>query len=348
MMTQSMRLMAAAGILVTLTPAWAGPAMQKGQTNWKPYRSPEFGFRIDYPDTMTFYPGGPRRPPQKSMIPLCDDGTVACFEYNGHALDGTQIQAMGVSVNVLREDRTAAECGRIDGNWQPMRRRTINGIVFHYAKTGDAAAGSSRSVVAYRSFYQHTCFEVALVTAQSDLSGQDMKDAGVKPADPKTVQNLSAVMNAMLGSFEFVGPVKHPTGWSRFVDPECGAAFEYPDGATVGNFTFPANFPSDAQSISCEQRFVFREREYVVAAKTNLRSNAAVDAWLQPAGFPSLKQMRVTARRPAFSEYRNAEYLYIYRSGTLYILSVTDEKLSPISSRGDAVLAHLLRSFRAR
>jgi len=129
MITQWMRIMAAAGlVLMTTTPTWARPAAQNGHANWKTYRSPEFGFRIDYPGTMTFYRGGPQRPPQRSMIPLCDDGTVACFEYNGHALDGTEIQALDVSVNVLRDELTASDCDGIDGNWQPIQRRTINGM----------------------------------------------------------------------------------------------------------------------------------------------------------------------------------------------------------------------------
>jgi hypothetical protein len=349
MITQWMRIMAAAGlVLMTTTPTWARPAAQNGHANWKTYRSPEFGFRIDYPGTMTFYPGGPQRPPQRSMIPLCDDGTVACFEYNGHALDGTEIQALGVSVTVLRDELTASDCDGIDGNWQPIQRRTINGIVFHYAQTGDAAAGSSRSMVAYRAFHQNVCFEVALVTAQSDLSGQDMKDAGLTPASPPILQRLDAVMNQMMNSFAFVGPVKDRSRWSLFDGPGCGAEFEYPIGVTVSNFNFPANFPSHAQGISCEQRFVFRGREYVVAAKTNLQDNIAADAWLQLAGFPSLKRMNGPARCDAFAEYRNAHYIYLIRPGTLFILSVTDEKLSPISSRGDAVFAHLLRSFGAR
>jgi hypothetical protein len=351
MITQRMRMMAAAGFLVTMTPAWAGPAMQTGeagQAKWRTYRSPEFGFRIDYPDTMTFYPGGPQRPPEKSMFPVCDDDTVACFEYNGHDFDRTQIQAMGVSVNMVRENRTAPECDRIETNSGPTRTKTINGVVFHFAETGDGGLGSYRNVVAYRVFSKHACFEVALVTAQSDLSAQDMQDAGLTPANPRTLRRLDAVMNRMMDSFAFVGPVKDGSRWSLFEDPGCGAEFEYPVGATVGNFTFPANFTFDSQGISCEQRFVFRGREYIVAAKLNLHDDDVADAWLQSAGFPSLKQMNRPARGHAFTEYQNAEYIYIYRPDTLYIFSVTDARLSPLSSRGDAVLAHLLRSFRVR
>jgi hypothetical protein len=348
MITQWMRRMAAAGFLVMLTPAWAGPATHTGQAKWKTYRSPEFGFRIDYPGTMTFYPGGPQRPPEKSMFPVCDDGTVACFEYNGHAFDRTQIQAMGVSVNVLREALTATECDRIETDSGPIRTKTINGVVFHYAETGDGGLGSYRNVVAYRVFHEHVCFEVALVTAQSDLSAQDMQDAGLTPANPRTLQSLDTVMSQMMNSFAFVGPVKDRSHWGLFDAPGCGAAFEYPVGATVGNFTFPANVPFDAQGISCEQRFVFRGREYVVAAKSNLQDSVAVDAWLKSAGFPSLKQMNELARGHAFTEYGDADYIYLVHPGTLFILSVTDEKLSSVSSHGDAVFAHLLKSFRAR
>jgi hypothetical protein len=346
MITNRMLMMAAAGFLVAMTPAWGQPATQTGQMNWKTYRSPDYGFTIDYPGTMTFYPGGPQRPPEKSMFPICDDDTVACFEYNGHDFDRTQIQAMGVSVNVLREDRTVPECDRIETDSGPILTKKINGVSFRYAEAGDGGLGSFRNVLAYRTFHQHVCFEVALVTAQSNLTAQDMKDAGLTPANPRTLKRLDTVMNEMMESFAFAGPVKDGARWSLFEDRGCGAEFGYPAGMTVSNSTFPANFPSDSQGISCEQRFLFRGREYIVAAKTNLQDGVALDAWLQSAGFPGLKQMKLTVRGQAFTEYRNAEYTYIYRPDNLYILSVTDEKLSPLPSRGDAVFAHLLKSFR--
>jgi hypothetical protein len=58
--------------------------------------------------------------------------------------------------------------------------------------------------------------------------------------------------------------------------------------------------------------------------------------------------MNGPARDNAFTEYQNAKTIYLLSPGTLFIFSVTDEKLSPLSSRGDAAFAHLLRSFQVR
>ena len=315
MITQRMRMMVAAGFLVTMTPAWAGPATQTG---WRTFRSADYGFRIDYPRTMSFYPGGPVRPPEKSMFPICDEGTAACFEYNGHALDRTQIQAIGLSVNVLREDKTEADCSSIETDSRPIRSRTIHGTLFHYADAGDGGLGSSRSVSVYRTLHDGVCFEVALVTAQSDLSGQDMKDAGLRPANPGTLRRLTAAMNQMLESFAFVGPVKDGAGWSRFNGSDCGEEFEYPASAAVENVVPSSPFLFNAWGLSCLDRFTYGGRQYAVAAKENLLTRDAMDEWLGAAGFPRLSEMNVIADGPSYKEYRNPEIVYFVHGTSLF------------------------------
>ena len=52
---------------------------------WQTYHSPDYGFTVDHPRNMTFYPGHPdyKEITLLSFIPICDDTTVACFAYNG-------------------------------------------------------------------------------------------------------------------------------------------------------------------------------------------------------------------------------------------------------------------------
>jgi hypothetical protein len=340
----AIKLIVTAAFLAALAAAaWAEPARQTG---WKTYRSPGFGFEIDYPKTMAFYPGGPVRPPEKSMFPICDDTTVACFEYSGHALDRTQIQAMGLSVNVLRDIGTEAECSRIDTDSQPIRTQTINGIVFHYAQTGEAGLGSGRSMNVYRTLRQGTCFEVALVTAQSNLSAQDLKAQGRKLAGARTLRRLDAVMDRMLNSFAFAGPVNDQAGWSQLSGSPCGEQFEYPDNTTVETDWPSSQRVFNALGLSCLHKFFYRGRQYAVAAKQNLSSRQAMNAWLENSGFPQLDAMQSIVDGPSLVEYRGPDIGYFVRGSSLFLVTVTDGNSTPIPFEEDRVVEHLLRSFR--
>jgi len=88
-------------------------------SDWQTYRSPDYGFSIEYPVNMTFYPGRPDYvATQLSYIPICDYTTVACFEYNGREYEGTNFEAAGLSVNVLRDMKT-------EGTWS--QRSVVSG-----------------------------------------------------------------------------------------------------------------------------------------------------------------------------------------------------------------------------
>lgn len=142
----------------------AGASAESKSTKWQTYRSPDYGFTIEYPQSMTMYPDRPVKAPERSMFPVCE-WTLACFQYNGDAFHNTNVQSMGVSVNVLREMKTEGECNQIDTGTRAVKIMTINGILFHYGDTDEAGLGSGRSVTQYRAFHQNVCFEVALVTA---------------------------------------------------------------------------------------------------------------------------------------------------------------------------------------
>jgi hypothetical protein len=338
------KLIVTAGLLAAIAAAaWASPAKPRG---WKTYRSADYGFSIDYPRTMSFYPGGPVKPPARSMYPICDDTTVACFELSGHALDRTQIQAMGVSVNLLRDIKTDAECNNIETDSQPIRTVTINGAVFHYAETGEAGLGSGRSMTVYRTLHQGACLEVTLVTAQSDVSAEDMKDRGLKPADPRTLHKLDAAMRRMLNSFAFVAPVNEDAGWKRFTGSPCGEEFEYPDNTSVET-VWPSTQPMfNAFGIACLHEFLYRGHDYKVAVKENLPNRDAVNAWLEASRFQQLVGLQPIAEGPSLMEYPGLGTVYFVHGTSLFLVTKTDGESDPIPWDEDGVFEHLVRSFR--
>jgi hypothetical protein len=203
-----MRAMVGAGLLVTMAPAWAETATQTGQAdqmNWATYRSPEYGFTMDYSGSMTFYPGSPP-PPEHSMIPVCDETAVACFEYNGHALDHTVVVALGVSINVLLDNETEEECEQLDDG--PGKMVVLHGRAFYFYETGDAVTGSSENVDDYQTFYDHACFQVALHTVYADVGPLQYPEYGIKPLNASALHEVRSVMDRMARSIVFVGPVK--------------------------------------------------------------------------------------------------------------------------------------------
>jgi len=336
-------------ILFSVTAAaWTAPVPKK-QEGWKTYRSPDFGFTIAYPETMTFYPGHPDEPPEGAMFPICDDTTVACFQYNGNALEGTPAHAAGVSVNVLREFKTATECGSsIDQSLNSTRTTRIHGMLFHYGDTGEAGLGSGRSITEYVAFHQHVCFEVALVTAGRNVAAQEMKDEGLHPVSRRAWRTLRNDMETMLHSFAFVGPVKDGPDWSVLRDWGCGSIFEYPSTTVLHRVREYTNAVFYSNRIACEQSFAYQGREYNVAAKMNLIDANALDEWLTSSGYPGLEQMKIVAKDDEYTEYSDGTYTLFFLGGKVFIFTVSDESHHPIPSQGDLVFAHLICSFRVR
>jgi hypothetical protein len=335
----------AAVLLLAVAPVWAETQTQK---DWRTHRSADYGFRIGYPRTMTFYPGGATRPPEKSMFPICDDETVACFEYNGRVFDRTQIQAVGLSVNLLREDTTEKGCANMQTESQPVRIKYLHGLRFYYGESADGGLGSGRTISAYRTFHRGSCFELALVTAQFDFSGQDMKDAGLSPAKPRMLRSIYAVMTRMLDSFAFSGPVQDAAGWNRFTGHRCGETFDYPESATVDSEAPSAVPVWNTWQLSCIDRFTYDQRQYTVAAKENLPNQEAVTAWLDSTRLPRLDEMQVVTRNSSLTEYRSPDFVYLVHGSNFYLVTVMDGGNDPLPIGQDGVLKRLLRSFRVQ
>jgi hypothetical protein len=324
---------------------WAAPAPKK-HTAWQTYRSLDYGFTIAYPETMTFYPGHPVPPPENSMFPVCDD-TIACFQYNGNALDGTPIQAAGVSVNVLRGVKTETDCiSSIDTRSDPIKSIRIHGTLFHSSYLGEGGLGSSRGITEYLALYHHVCFDVAVVTAVSDFGDEGMKEEGFHPVNRRAWRRISSDMDRMLHSFTFVGPVKDGPDWDVYVDSGCGGSFEYPSSSTLQTVRDYSNDAFSSNRIACEQSFAYQGREYVVAVKVNVRDVNALDEWLFSSGYPGLEQVKILANGNEYAEYSNGTYTYIFSDGDVFIFIVSDASHHPIPSEGDRVFAHVLGSFR--
>jgi len=195
-----------AGLIAT----GAGQSTRRTATappGWQTYHSTDYGFTIDYPGDMTFSEGPPVPDQQRSMIPICDDTTVACFVYDGHAFDKTIIQSLGVSVNVSRDATTEAACNDIDD--KPVKTIAINGTRFHFAETGSAAAGSSEGGTVYRAFHRGVCFKITLGIAQTDVAPIQYEEYGIHAVDEDVLRAAQDEMNRMLQSFTFTRRVRN-------------------------------------------------------------------------------------------------------------------------------------------
>ncbi len=309
---------------------------------WQTYRSPDFGFVIDYPANMTFYPGHPDYGETAlSYIPICDYSTVACFEYNGKDYEGTTFEAAGLSINVLRDLKTEKDCAKIDTGSFPAKTETMNGIHFHYGMTGEGGMSQSKGGTTYRAFHQNVCFELSEATAEVSIGAFD--PGAIKAFDSTKVAKL---MDRMIHSFRFVGDVKDGSGWKVFHDGMCGGIYEYPEYATVQTTIEFSNDRFDSTDLSCSRHFTQHGFDYTVAAKTNLKYKEGLDTWLRASGYPDLSKAKVVLRSKCCTEYHAVPYYYIFGQAALYILSVSDAKHSIVAAHDDPVFMHLLNSFK--
>jgi hypothetical protein len=310
---------------------------------WKVYRSPDYGFTIGYPDNMSFYGGHPDLiETQLSMIPICDETTVACFEYNGNN-EGTNLEAAGLSVNVLRDRKTEQDCNKIDSGSYPINIEPINGINFHYGDTGEVAAGHSEGGPVYRAFYQNVCFEMAVGTAWTTMGNDD--PGHIKPFDSAELEKL---LDRMVHTFKFVAVIKDGSGWKVSDDSGCGGSFEFPEGERIQiikEFS-PAGYYS--HDITCSRYFTHNGLGYTVAAKVNLRDQSQFESWLESSGYPGLTKARIVTKLKYFTEYTVEPYHYVFGQGKVYILSVSDAKHRTTVAHNDPVFMHLLGSFKVR
>jgi len=338
----SMRLILMIGLIYTVIAGWLGASAAKHK--WHTYSSPAYGFKIDVPSDMTYFPGSPVQPPQKSTLPICDTTTVACFQYTGGKFNHTVVQAMGVSVNVLRDKRTEAECNNIRFN--VTKSIMIHGRPFHYAETGSVAAGSSKGGTLYRTFYQGVCFEVTLTTAYSDIEPARYGKYGIKPLNQRALHAMQKEMKKMLRSMTFVGPVNDGARWNVYNDWGCGGLFEYPAGVRVKNLVPYTMAAFHSHGVTCEQEFSYGGRVYQVAAKASLHGRRGIHEWLVSQGFPGLTRINTVTRGEGFTQYSGRNFTCFFTDNVIYIFTVSGANHKPMPISGDRVFAHLVDTFK--
>jgi hypothetical protein len=310
---------------------------------WKVYRSPDYGFTIGYPSNISFYAGHPDlKETQLSMIPICDETTVACFEYNGN-YERTNLEAAGLSVNVLRDRKTEQDCNKIDTGSYPIETESINGIKFHHGKTGSVATGNSEGGPVYRAFYQNVCFEIAVGTAWTTAVTDD--PGHNKPFNPVELEKL---LDRMVHTFRFVAAVKDGSGWKVSDDSGCGGSFASPEGERIQTIKEYSQVGYYSHDITCSRYFTHNGLGYTVDAKVNLRDKSQLESWLESSGYPGLTKARIVTKSKYFTEYAAEPYYYIFGQGMVYILSVSDAKHRATVPHNDPVFTHLLESFKVR
>ena len=270
-------------------------------SGWQIYHNKDYGFTIAYPKDLTFYSGHlDSHEAGLSYIPICDRATVACFEYNGHAYEGTTFGAAGLSINVLRDLRTAEDCRKIDTGQFPIKQTIINGVRFHYGTTVDAGTSHVKDGPAYRTFREGVCFELAVGIASTNIAVYE----------PGTVRQFKASglekkLDAVVHTFKFVGPVVDGAAW-RVYYSQCSGIFEYPDEDEVETgreYLGEGIFPND---VSCDDHFTHGGLNYMISATYGLKDESSLEAWLKASGHPSLSKAAVMTHTKYFNSYNAA------------------------------------------
>ncbi len=311
------------------------------RAGWRTYSSPDYGFTIDYPSKVTSSGSRPDGVEMKgSYIPICDQTTVACFEYNGNEYEGTIMEAAGLSVNVLRDLRTEQDCNHIDTHSSPIKTEIINGINFHYGDTGSAGLGHGEGGPSYRVFYQNVCFEIAVGIAVTTARAGE---PGIKKFDQR---KLDKVLNEMVHTIRFIGDVVDGPAWKVYSDGGCGGSFEYPDGHTVARTIEYSQAGFYSNDLTCSQYFSSDGRDYTVAVKVEIKDMDQLNTWLKSSGLPDLSKAQVLSKSMSRTEYHAEPYYYVFGQNRVFILSVSDSEHHAITPNGDRVFSHLVRSFR--
>ena len=306
------------------------------------YSNSDFGFSLIYPTNLTLNLGGIayKEASLLSFIPPCDPATVACLFYNGHEYEGTNFGAAAFSVNILRDFRTESTCSKIDTGSYPVKTKTLNGVLYHFGMTGDAATSHSEGVLVYRTLHNGVCFELAAGISETSLGAYD--PGAVKAFD---AARLEKEFDQVVSTFRFTGPVRDGAAWQAYHNGDVGGYFEYPDGDSVDRIVRYSDQRSDPDEIEDMACFADHGLNYCVAAKTALKDEAAVDRWLKSAGYHGLKEAREVGRSKYYVEYEAKDARYIFGQTMLYILSVSDHTKSRVDSRGAPLFDHFLKSF---
>jgi hypothetical protein len=179
---------------------------------WHTYRNSDYGFTIAYPRsfTLTHASSGKADEGKDTNDDLdhpgygCQSTSLACFQYSLPTYNRAGIFEIGVTVNVLHENSTEAECYQIDeGNHLANMTQTvrINGIVFHSGDASDGWTGHSVDMSKYRVFRRNLCFEIELHQGMYDLAPEE---DDYEAESPRALRRIRRGQESIVHTFAFV------------------------------------------------------------------------------------------------------------------------------------------------
>ncbi|HEY3988692.1 MAG TPA: hypothetical protein VGM02_05285 [Acidobacteriaceae bacterium] len=307
---------------------------------WQSYSSPDYGFTISYPTDIKLYSardGGPG-----GYSPICFETTVTCLGYSSTDYQDTNFEGAGVAINVLRDAKTEQDCDTLRSPI-PTRVEIIHGHPFHTAIVTDGGLSHVTSGPAYRAFYQNVCFEIAAQIASASFGS--FEPGSVKEFHPARLRQL---LDQVVHTFRFTGPVKDGADWKVSRDGGCGGTFEYPASDTVRVLAEYSNGSENSQRITCSRAFTHQGRAYTLAVKANLREEYLLDRWLKSSGYPGLDNAKVVSKSRYYTEHTAPPCYYIYGQATVFIFSVSDPDGRAVAPGDDPIYRHWLASFKVR
>ncbi|HEX6495593.1 MAG TPA: hypothetical protein VF018_08930 [Acidobacteriaceae bacterium] len=308
-------------------------------SGWQTYSNPDYGFIISYPPDIKLYNNSRGERPS-GFLPICSALTVACLGYTGTDYRGTNLEGAGVAINVLRDAKTEQDCDTLESPL-PSKITIIHGVPFHTALISDAGLSHNTSGPAYRAFYQNVCFEVASLIASSSFAA--FETGSLKEFHP---DRLSRLLDQVVHTFRFTGPVKDGADWKVSRDSGCGGIFEYPASDTIRVLAEYTNGAENSERITCSRAFTHKGRNYTLAAKIMSSEEYLLDRWLKASDYPTLDNAKVVSRSHSSTDYIAPPYYYVHAQTMVFIFSVSGPDGHPIPPGEDPIYRHWLASFK--
>lgn len=182
--------------------AWCEPEKQSNlsqgnKIEWETYTNADYGFMVLYPKSEFQVYTDYNKVKPLSYVPACDKTMSGCLFYSKENQKGTNFDASGISVNILKKLTSRAKCETMEG--AEGVKVEINGETFSRFGNSGAAAGHFEEFQSNRIYKNNTCYEVMLRMASSNISNYP-PEAGVKEFNKDDVWNK---LGLVLSTFKF-------------------------------------------------------------------------------------------------------------------------------------------------